>query len=60
MKFSELYRLLEENGWEKKEGKKHSKYVHPDYSTFIPVGRHKSKEVPKGTLEKILKDAGLK
>lgn len=59
MKFSELYKMLEENGWEKK-GKKHIKYVHPDYPTPIPVGRHPGKEVPTGTLEKILKDSGLK
>ena len=60
MKFSELYRLLEDNGWEVKKGTKHYKYVHPDYTHFIPVGRHKSQEVPKGTLDKILKGAGLK
>lgn len=60
MKFSELYQLLENNGWKKVEGKKHSEYVHPDYSNFIPVGRHPSKEVPKGTLNQILKNAGLK
>lgn len=60
MKFSELYRLLERNGWTKDEGGKHSKYVHPDYETFVAVGRHPSKEVPTGTLNKILKDTGLK
>lgn len=60
MKFSELYRLLEDNGWEIKKGKKHYKYVHPDFKTPIPVGRHSSQEVPTGTLAKILKDAGLK
>ena len=32
----------------------------PDYDYFIPVGRHPSKEVPKGTLNKMLKDAGIK
>ena len=60
MKFSELYRLLEENGWQKKKGKKHTKYVHPDFSKPVPVGRHPSKEVPTGTLEAILREAGLK
>ncbi|HCC51655.1 MAG TPA: type II toxin-antitoxin system HicA family toxin [Porphyromonadaceae bacterium] len=60
MKFSELYRLLEENGWQKKQGKKHTKYVHPDFDKPVPVGRHPGKEVPKGTLEAILKEAGLK
>ena len=60
MKFSELYKLLEKHGWEKREGKKHAKYVHPKFKDFIPVGRHSSREVPTGTLNKILKDARLK
>ncbi|MDU1906404.1 MAG: type II toxin-antitoxin system HicA family toxin [Dysgonomonas sp.] len=60
MKFSELCRLLEKNGWVKNEGGNHSKYVHPDSDNIIIVGRHPSKEVPTGTLNKILKDAGLK
>ena len=60
MKFSELYKLLEEHGWRKDGGGKHEHYVHPDYDHFIAVGRHPSKEVPKGTLNKMLKDAGIK
>lgn len=60
MKFNELYKLLESDGWTIKSGKKHHKYVHPEKKGFIPVGRHPSKEVPDGTLCKILKDAGLK
>ena len=50
MKFSEFYKLLEEHGWRKDGGSRHEHYVHPDYDYFIPVGRHLSKEVPKGTL----------
>jgi predicted RNA binding protein YcfA (HicA-like mRNA interferase family) len=60
MKFSELYKLLEKHGWEKREGKRHAKYVHPEFRDFIPVGRHPGREVPTGTLNKILKSAGLK
>ena len=60
MKFSEFYKLLEEHGWRKDGGSRHEHYVHPDYDYFIPVGRHPSKEVPKGTLNKMLKDAGIK
>ena len=59
VKFSELYRLLEANGWVRKQGKRHHKYVNPNYSYFIPVGRHESQEVPTGILKKILKDANL-
>ena len=59
VKFSELYRLLEANGWERKKGKRHHRYVNPKFDHFIPVGRHESQEVPTGTLKKILKDAHL-
>ena len=48
MKFSEFYKLIEAAGWTLSKGKKHYKYVHPDYEYSIPVGRHPSKEIPKG------------
>lgn len=60
VKFSELYRLLESNGWKIKKGSRHFKYVHSDFDFFIPVGRHKSAEVPTGTLNSIMRAAGLK
>ena len=60
MKYSEFYREIEADGWYIKTVKKHIKYVHPDFTKPIPVGRHPSKEVPQGTLEAILKEAGLK
>jgi predicted RNA binding protein YcfA (HicA-like mRNA interferase family) len=59
MKFSELYRLLEKEGWELKQGGKHAKYVKSGFPP-VPVGRHPSKEVPTGTLNAILREAGLK
>lgn len=60
MKYSEFYKLIESAGWTISKGKKHHKYVNPDFDYFIPVGRHPSKEIPRGTLEKMMKDAGLK
>lgn len=48
------------HGWTIKKGKKHYKYVHPDFDYFIPVGRHRSQEIPNGTLEKMLRQAGIK
>lgn len=60
MKFSELYRMLEEHGWKRTEGKRHSKYVHPGFRFSVIVGRHESQEVPTGTLNAILKQTGLK
>jgi predicted RNA binding protein YcfA (HicA-like mRNA interferase family) len=59
MKFSELYRLLEKEGWTLKQGKKHAKYVKPGHPA-VPVGRHPAKEVPTGTLDAILRETGLK
>ena len=38
----------------------HYKYVHPDFDYFIPVGRHPAKEIPNGTLDSMMKKAGLK
>jgi len=49
MKFSELYRLLEADGWYLKSTKKQKKSVHPIKPGFIPVGKHKRQEVPTGT-----------
>ena len=61
MKHSELILLLEEHGWrKKKEGGRHALYEHADYPYLIPIPRHKGKEVPVGTLNKILKQAGIK
>jgi len=61
MTFAELERKLKKAGWKKGEGTKHSYMYHPDSPGLqILIGRHKSQEVPTGTLRKILKDAGLK
>ena len=60
MKFSEFYKLIAAAGWTLSKGKKHYKYVHPDYEYSIPVGRHPSKEIPKGTLNEMMKQAGIK
>jgi len=60
MKFSEFYKLLENEGWYVKTTNKHKKYVHPTKQGFIPVGKHKSHEVPSGTLQSMKKRAGIK
>jgi predicted RNA binding protein YcfA (HicA-like mRNA interferase family) len=59
MKFSEFYRLIEADGWYIKSSGKHKKYVHPIKRGFIPVGHHKSHEVPTGTLDSMKKIAGI-
>ena len=60
MKYNELYRVLEKAGWCRKRTKKHHIFVHKDREGAVVVGKHGSEEVPKGTLNNILKKAGLK
>ncbi len=61
MKVSELLKILKKDGWELyRNGSKHDLYRHPSKSGQIPVPRHRSQEMANGTVQKILKDAGLK
>jgi predicted RNA binding protein YcfA (HicA-like mRNA interferase family) len=61
MKFSELVRLLEENGFRLIKEKGSVRYYEkPAWDKLIRVDFHGSKEIPKGTCEAILKAAGLK
>jgi mRNA interferase HicA len=60
MKTSELLKLFRENGiMLNKHGKKHDLYYSPITNKIFPVPRHKT-EIAHGTLQNILKDAGLK
>jgi predicted RNA binding protein YcfA (HicA-like mRNA interferase family) len=58
MKYSELYRMLESSGWIREEGGRH--FIYTKDKKKIPVPRHPAHEVPKGTFNAILKQAGLK
>lgn len=60
MKYSELYRKLEKSGWHRVRTKKHHIYKHKVKEGTIAIGKHQSEEVPKGTLNSILKQSGLK
>lgn len=61
MKYSELRKILENAGCHiKRRGGNHDWFYSPVTKKSFPVGRHKSQEVPNGTLNSILKDAGLK
>ena len=60
MKYSELRKLLKEAKCEDlRHGTKHETWVSPITGKKSRVPRHK-KEIPTGTCERILKDAGLK
>ena len=61
MKFSELVRLLESNGFKTIKEKGSIRYYgKPEWDKLIRVDYHGSKEVPKGTCHAILKTAGIK
>ena len=61
MKFSELVRLLEKNGFRLVKEKGSIRYYgKPGYDRFIRVDYHGSKDVPNGTCHAILKAAGIK
>jgi len=61
MKFSELVRLLEKNGFRIIREKGSIRYYgKPGWSNLIRVDYHGSKEVPKGTCNAILKAAGIR
>jgi predicted RNA binding protein YcfA (HicA-like mRNA interferase family) len=61
MKFSELVRLLEKNGFIIVKAKGSIRYYgKPDWDNLIRVDYHGTKEVPSGTCNAILKAAGIK
>ncbi len=61
MKFSELVRLLEENGFRLLREKGSVRfYERSGWPKIVRVDYHGSKEIATGTMHAILKDAGLK
>ena len=62
MKVRELRRLLLDDGWQKIRQKgSHERYKHAKKPGLVTLASHgKNTDVPKGTLEAILKKAGLK
>lgn len=61
MKYSELEKMLRKAGCEvRREGANHTQWYSPITGEYFMVGRHKTEEVRTGTLNAILKQAGLK
>lgn len=61
MKFSELVRLLEENGFRLVKAQGSIRYYgKPGLDRLVRIDYHGSREVPSGTCHAILKAAGLK
>lgn len=60
MRYSELEKALRKIGCRIiREGNRHSIWYSPLTGRSFPVPRHKTEEVPAGTLKSIRKDAGL-
>ena len=60
MKVSELKRILKKHGCtELAPGKEHDVWYSPMTEAKFRVPRHQSKEVPTGTCDRILKQAGI-
>jgi len=61
MKASELLKLLKKNGWyEARQKGSHIIMRHPGREGILIVPFHGGKEIPKGTLLIILKEANIK
>jgi predicted RNA binding protein YcfA (HicA-like mRNA interferase family) len=61
MKFNELIRLLEQNGFKIVKEKGSIRYYgKPGWNKLIRIDNHGAKEIPTGTCNAILKAAGLK
>lgn len=60
MTFKEMEKLLKADGWMLKGAVgSHFQYIHPTKSGKVTVPNHKG-DIPKGTANSILKEAGLK
>ena len=61
MKYAELKRFLKSKGCYKTyEGAEHEKWKSPISGKYFRMSRHNQEEVKPGTLNSILKQAGLK
>ena len=61
MKVSELTKLLKTNEcYFVEHGKEHDKWHSNITGKSFKIPKHPGKEIPKGTADRILKDAGLK
>lgn len=61
MKQSELVKQLKKIGcYLKRDGANHQIWVSPVTGKTFTIPRHPSQELPTGTAENIMKDAGLK
>lgn len=60
MKFREIVRLIEDDGWQlSRQRGSHRQYRHPAKPGTVTIAGHPNHDVPKGTAANILRQAGL-
>jgi predicted RNA binding protein YcfA (HicA-like mRNA interferase family) len=60
VKVRELIRIIEKNGWRMVAQKgSHRQYKHPEIPGRVTIPGKMNDDIPKGTLNSILKQAGL-
>ena len=60
MKWSEIRRIAERNGWELyRRGRRHDIYRHKEINYPIEIERHDSQEIKPGLYYKLKKQIGL-
>jgi len=61
MKVRDIIQMLERDGWQLKRTKgSHRQYKHPTKSGRVTLAGHPNDDLPPGTLNSVLKQAGLK
>ena len=61
MKFREIIKLIEDDGWyQVHQAGSHRQYKHPIKQGRVTVAGHPGKDVREGTRQSILKQAGLR
>ena len=61
MKIRDVVRMIEEDGWrEIRIRGSHRQFKNPSKPGRVTIAGHSSKDLPPGTLNSILKQAGLK
>ena len=61
MKIREVTRLLESDGWQHVRTKgSHRQFKHPFKKGLVTVAGHSNEDLASGTLNSVLKQAGLK
>ena len=61
MKIREAIKLIEEDGWHLARTRgSHRQFKHPNKPGIVTIAGHPSVDIPRGTLNSIFKQAGLK